>query len=237
MFRQAVTSDPDEPDYHFNLAVSLKRHGNGPEALGELSQCLKFRPNDSEAQALVGVDYWQMVSEGPAELLAQTVNTQPLMLVTGVACWRAWREQGGPMPAYFAGHSLGEYSALVAAGGLSLADAVTTVRQRGKYMQEAVPVGAGAMAAIMGADLKTVMEACGEAQEGDDPGRTGLGVIQGVGGQHEAADPGAQVEKRPAQGVVQADPMGVAIEVLRRPVEFGNTEQRVMRTRQAIQRE
>ena len=69
----------------------------------------------AEAQALVGIDYWAMVRDGPAELLAQTVNTQPLMLVAGVACWRAWQARRGPMPAYLAGHSLGEYSALVAA--------------------------------------------------------------------------------------------------------------------------
>jgi [acyl-carrier-protein] S-malonyltransferase len=105
-----------------------------------------------EAQQLVGIDYWQMASEGPAETLNQTVNTQPLMLVAGVACWRAWREHGGPMPAYFAGHSLGEYSALVAAGSLRFEDAVPLVRLRAQAMQEAVPEGTGGIAAILGLD-------------------------------------------------------------------------------------
>src|SRR5512132_3624850 len=81
-----------------------------------------------EARDIVGIDYWQMAGEGPAEALNQTVNTQPLMLVAGVACWRAWRAQGGPRPAYFAGHSLGEYSALVAAEALRFEDALPLVR-------------------------------------------------------------------------------------------------------------
>ena len=120
-----------------------------------------------EAQALVGVDYWQMAAEGPVELLAQTVNTQPLMLVAGVACWRAWRERGGPMPAYFAGHSLGEYSALVAAGSLRFDDAVPLVRLRAQAMQEAVPEGTGGIAAILGLDdakLPGVLAAAAQGQ-------------------------------------------------------------------------
>jgi [acyl-carrier-protein] S-malonyltransferase len=94
-----------------------------------------------QAHELVGVDYWQLANEGPAEQQNQTVNTQPLMLVAGVACWRAWRERGGPMPAYFAGHSLGEYSALVAAEALRFEDALPMVRLRAQAMQEAVPEG------------------------------------------------------------------------------------------------
>jgi [acyl-carrier-protein] S-malonyltransferase len=120
-----------------------------------------------EADASLGFSISEMCFSGSAEDLQLTENTQPAILTVSVAVYRAMESEGFPKPDYVAGHSLGEYSALVAAGGLSLADAVTTVRQRGKYMQEAVPVGAGAMAAIMGADLKTVMEACGEAQEGD----------------------------------------------------------------------
>ncbi len=120
-----------------------------------------------EAQALVGVDYWSMVRDGPADALNQTVNTQPLMLVAGVACWRAWRGKGGPMPAWFAGHSLGEYSALVAAGALRFEDAVPLVRLRAQAMQEAVPEGTGGIAAILGLDDAKLPEVCAEAAQGE----------------------------------------------------------------------
>jgi len=120
-----------------------------------------------EAHALVGVDYWSMVTQGPAEALNQTVNTQPLMLVAGVACWRAWREKGGPMPAWFAGHSLGEYTALVAANALRFEDALPLVRVRAQAMQEAVPEGTGGIAAILGLDESALAAVCEEAAQGE----------------------------------------------------------------------
>jgi [acyl-carrier-protein] S-malonyltransferase len=120
-----------------------------------------------EAAAITGVDYWRMVNEGPAEALNQTVNTQPLMLVAGVACWRAWRERGGPMPQWFAGHSLGEYSALVAAQSLRFEDALPLVRFRAQSMQEAVPEGVGGIAAILGLDDAKLAEVCAEAAQGE----------------------------------------------------------------------
>ena len=120
-----------------------------------------------EAAELVAVDYWKMVSEGPAEALNQTVNTQPVMLVAGVACWRAWREKGGAMPAYFAGHSLGEYTALVAAGALRFEDAVPLVRFRAQAMQEAVPEGTGGIAAILGLEEAAIREVCAAAAQGE----------------------------------------------------------------------
>ena len=120
-----------------------------------------------EASELAGVDYGSMVAEGPAELLAQTVNTQPLMLVTGVACWRAWRTHGGPMPGWFAGHSLGEYTALVAAEALRFEDAVPLVRLRAQAMQEAVPEGTGAIAAVIGLDEAAIREVCAAAAQGE----------------------------------------------------------------------
>jgi [acyl-carrier-protein] S-malonyltransferase len=120
-----------------------------------------------EAAELVGVDYWQMANEGPPEALNQTVNTQPLMLVAGVACWRAWRERGGPMPSWFAGHSLGEYSALVAAESLRFEDALPLVRFRAQAMQEAVPEGTGGIAAILGLDDARLAELCSEAAQGE----------------------------------------------------------------------
>ncbi len=120
-----------------------------------------------EAGELVGVDYWAMASAGPPEALNQTVNTQPLMLVAGIACWRVWRARGGAMPAYFAGHSLGEYSALVAAGSIRFEDAVPTVRLRAQAMQEAVPEGTGGIAAILGLDDAKLPELCAEAAQGE----------------------------------------------------------------------
>lgn len=120
-----------------------------------------------EASGIAAIDYWAMANEGPAELQNQTVNTQPLMLVAGVACWRAWREAGGPLPAYFAGHSLGEYSALVAAGSLRFEDALPLVRLRAQAMQEAVPEGTGGIAAIVGLDdakLPAVLEEAAQGQ-------------------------------------------------------------------------
>ena len=120
----------------------------------------------AEARDIVGIDYAQMVREGPAEALNQTVNTQPLMLVAGVACWRAWREKGGELPVYFAGHSLGEYSALVAAEALRFEDALPLVRFRAQAMQEAVPEGTGGIAAILGLDDAKLAEVCAEAHEG-----------------------------------------------------------------------
>lgn len=120
-----------------------------------------------EADAALGFSISEMCFNGSAEELQLTENTQPAILTVSVAALRAMQREGLPKPDYVAGHSLGEYSALVAAGALSLSDAVRTVRARGRYMQEAVAVGSGAMAAVMGADLGTLMEICNEAQQGD----------------------------------------------------------------------
>jgi len=145
-----------------------------------------------EAHAIAGVDYWQMANEGPAEALNQTVNTQPLMLVAGVACWRAWRERGGAMPAYFAGHSLGEYSALVAAESMRFEDALPLVRLRAQAMQEAVPEGTGGIAAIVGLDdakLPAVLAAAaqGEVVEAANLNSPGQVVVAGHRGAVERA--------------------------------------------------
>ena len=121
----------------------------------------------AEADEALGFSLSEMCFNGTAEELQLTENTQPAILTVSVAAYRAMESEGFPKPDYVAGHSLGEYSALVAAGGLSFADAVRTVRARGRYMQEAVPVGAGAMAAILGAEVSDVMAACGEARQGN----------------------------------------------------------------------
>jgi [acyl-carrier-protein] S-malonyltransferase len=119
-----------------------------------------------EADEALGFAISAMCFNGPAEELQLTENTQPAILATSIAAFRAMQAEGFPKPDFVAGHSLGEYSALVAAGSLSLSNAVKTVRARGRYMQEAVPVGTGAMAAILGSDLQTVNAACAEAAQG-----------------------------------------------------------------------
>src|ERR687886_1495681 len=121
-----------------------------------------------EADEALGFALSRLCFEGPAEELQLTENTQPAILAASVAALRAAEGEGLPRPGFVAGHSLGEYSALVAAGSLSLRDAVRTVRKRGRYMQEAVPVGAGAMAAILGADLETIESVCADARQGDE---------------------------------------------------------------------
>lgn len=117
-----------------------------------------------EASDALGEDLGLLIKEGPKEALALTTNTQPVMLVAAVAAWRVWRAEGGALPAAVAGHSLGEYSALVASGVLTLAQAAPLVRFRAAAMQEAVPVGTGAMAAILGMDAERVKAGCAEAQ-------------------------------------------------------------------------
>lgn len=118
-----------------------------------------------EASAALGEDIGRLIHDGPKEQLDLTTNTQPVMLTAGVAAWRAWRAEGGAAPIAVAGHSLGEYTALVAAGVLSLADALPLVRLRATAMQEAVPVGVGAMAAILGLDAQAVRDGCKAAAQ------------------------------------------------------------------------
>ena len=117
----------------------------------------------AEASQILGYDLWQLVQDGPAERLGETVVTQPAMLTAGYAAWKAWNRAGGAAPQQMAGHSLGEYTALVCAGALSFADALTVVQRRSELMQEAVLPGAGAMAAIIGLDDDAVVEVCNRA--------------------------------------------------------------------------
>ncbi len=119
-----------------------------------------------EASSELGFDLWRMVQDGPAKDINKTRNTQPAMLAAGVAVWRAWQMAGGPEPGLMAGHSLGEYTALVCAGAVSFGDAVSLVAERGRLMQEAVPEGTGAMAAILGLDDDKVRSACKDAAQG-----------------------------------------------------------------------
>ncbi len=126
-----------------------------------------IRETLAEASDVLKQDIAKLIAEGPAEELNSTVNTQPVMVTAGICAWRAWRESGGADPALLAGHSLGEYTALVVAGAISFADCLPLVRLRGRAMQEAVPRGTGAMAAILGLDDEAVRSACAEAAQGD----------------------------------------------------------------------
>lgn len=140
--------------------------GQGSQSVGMLDAWgdhPAVRETLKEASDALGEDIGRLIQEGPKETLALTTNTQPVMLVAGIAAYRAWRAEGGAEPVVVAGHSLGEYTALVAAGALALADAAPLVRFRAQAMQEAVPVGTGAMAAILGLEAQKVIEGCSEA--------------------------------------------------------------------------
>ncbi|AMO75417.1 MULTISPECIES: ACP S-malonyltransferase [Pseudomonas] len=145
--------------------------GQGSQSLGMLAelgaQHALVRDTFAEASSALGYDLWALVQEGPEERLNQTDKTQPAILTASIALWRLWQAEGGAAPAYVAGHSLGEYSALVAAGSLGFAEAVKLVERRGQLMQEAVPAGTGGMAAILGLEDADVLAACAEAAQGE----------------------------------------------------------------------
>jgi [acyl-carrier-protein] S-malonyltransferase len=145
--------------------------GQGSQSVGMLGGLAgaygEVRETFAEASDVLGRDLWSLAAEGPAEELDRTENTQPAMLAAGVAVWRCWRRRGGTMPAAVAGHSLGEYTALVCAGALDFADAVGLVAERARLMQAAVPAGQGAMAAILGLDDAQVIAVCAEQAQGE----------------------------------------------------------------------
>jgi [acyl-carrier-protein] S-malonyltransferase len=152
--------------------------GQGSQSVGMLAGLAPagaesvVRDTFAEASAVLGYDLGELVAQGPEERLNSTECTQPAMLAAGIATWRLWRERGGPEPKVVCGHSLGEFSALVAAGALDFAAAIGLVQFRGRAMQDAVPAGTGAMAAILGLDDSQVIEACREAAQG--------GVVEAV---------------------------------------------------------
>ncbi|HAT42908.1 MAG TPA: [acyl-carrier-protein] S-malonyltransferase [Rheinheimera sp.] len=151
--------------------IALVFPGQGSQTVGMLNELYQefsvVRDTFAEASAALGYDLWQLVANGPEEALNETHRTQPALLTASVAVWRVWQQQGGATPAFMAGHSLGEYSALVCAGVLGLADAVKLVEKRGQYMQTAVPAGTGAMSAIIGLDDALIAKACEEAAQGE----------------------------------------------------------------------
>src|SRR5471030_730125 len=144
--------------------------GQGSQALGMLADLAATYPiveeTFAEASSALGYDLWQLVQQGPAEELNKTWQTQPALLAASVAIWRVWQQQKGTQPVLMAGHSLGEYSALVCAGVLDFKQAISLVELRGKLMQEAVPEGTGAMSAIIGLDNAAIAKACAEAAQG-----------------------------------------------------------------------
>jgi [acyl-carrier-protein] S-malonyltransferase len=144
--------------------------GQGSQSVGMLSELAAAYPivnkTFAEASEALGYDLWDLVQNGPNETLNQTMKTQPAMLAAGVSVWRAWLDQGGGAPQLMAGHSLGEYTALVCAGAIEFPDALKLVAERGRFMQEAVPEGMGGMAAILGLDDDQVKAVCAEAASG-----------------------------------------------------------------------
>jgi [acyl-carrier-protein] S-malonyltransferase len=153
------------------LTLAILFPGQGSQSVGMQSglsdSCAEVRSTYAQASELLGYDLWDLVQNGPPERLNETTVTQPAMLAAGMAAWRCWRSAGGAQPAQLAGHSLGEYTALVAAGSLAFADAVLLVRRRAELMQEAVPAGSGAMAAILGLDDEVVCSVCERAAQGE----------------------------------------------------------------------
>ncbi len=189
--------------------------GQGAQSVGMLSELATVHPDVettfAEASEGAGIDLWALSQHGPEDHLNRTENTQPALLAGGVAVWRVWQRLGGPAPAYMAGHSLGEYSALVCAGALSLRDAAGLVAERGRLMQEAVPAGVGAMAAVLGGDDDVIAGVCRDVADGqvvapanfNSPGQ----VV--IAGHAEAVD--RALEKLAALGVKKTVKLAVSV--------------------------
>jgi [acyl-carrier-protein] S-malonyltransferase len=197
------------------MSLAFVFPGQGSQSIGMMSSLAPLSPviqaTFSEASEVLGYDLWERCQTGPAELLNSTECTQPAMLTAGVATYRLWRERGGAIPTLMAGHSLGEFTALVAAGSLHFRDAVDLVRHRGELMQAAVPPGEGAMAAILGLEDADVAAACEEAAQSqvveavnfNAPGQV---VIAGA-----TAAVGRAVEAATAKGARRAMPLPISV--------------------------
>ncbi|MFD1121168.1 ACP S-malonyltransferase [Methylophilus flavus] len=187
--------------------------GQGSQSVGMMQALASHaivKQTFEEASSVLGVDFWKMATE-PNDAINLTENTQPIMLTAGIATWRVYQSLGGKQPAAMAGHSLGEYTALVAAGALSFADALPLVKFRAEVMQQAVPEGQGAMAAILGLDDDTVRAICSEAAQGqvvqavnfNSPGQ----VV--IAGEKAAVERGMELAK--AKGAKRALPLPVSV--------------------------
>jgi [acyl-carrier-protein] S-malonyltransferase len=197
------------------MSLAFVFPGQGSQSIGMMSALARVSPlieaTFAEASAVLGYDLWRRCQEGPVEALNSTECTQPAMLTAGIATMRLWRERGGPLPSLMAGHSLGEFTALVAAGTLDFATAVDLVRYRGELMQTAVPPGQGAMAAILGLEDIDIEDACDEASQGEvveavnfnAPGQV---VIAGT-----AAAVARAVEIATAKGARRALPLPISV--------------------------
>lgn len=189
--------------------------GQGSQSVGMLADIAghsdHVEQTFAEASETLGYDLWEVTRDGPAERLGQTEVTQPALLAAGIATWRVWKALGGSDPDFFAGHSLGEYTALVAAGALEFGDAIALVAERGRQMQLATPAGSGAMAAILGLDDDVLAGICAEAEQGqvvscanfNTPGQV---VIAG-----EEAAVGRACEAALAAGAMRAIPLAVSV--------------------------
>ena len=158
-------------DAHMNKHIAIVFPGQGSQSVGMLGELAAawplVRETFDEASETLNLDLWHLVREGPKDLLDRTDITQPAMLAAGVAVWRVWNQAGGRQPAWMAGHSLGEFTALVCAEALTFSDAVALVAQRGRFMQEAVPAGDGAMAAVLGLADDQIASVCLQAAQGE----------------------------------------------------------------------
>jgi len=187
--------------------------GQGSQSVGMMTgfgESAIIRDTFTEASDILGLDFWTMATE-PNEAINETTNTQPIMLIAGVATWRVWQASTDKLPSVLAGHSLGEYTALVASGALSFADALPLVRYRAEVMQSAVPAGVGAMAAILGLDDALVREVCAEAAQNEvleavnfnSPGQ----VV--IAGNKAAVERGMELAK--TKGAKRALPLPVSV--------------------------
>lgn len=187
--------------------------GQGSQSVGMMSgfgESNLIRDTFIEASDILGVDLWAMATE-PNENINETTNTQPIMLTAGVAVWRAWQAATGDLPSVLAGHSLGEYTALVASGALSFKEALPLVRYRAEVMQNAVPVGVGAMAAILGLDDDLVRTVCAEAAQNEvleAVNFNSLGQVV-IAGNKAAVERGMEIAK--AKGAKRALPLPVSV--------------------------
>ena len=187
--------------------------GQGSQTVGMLqgfSENAAVSAAIAEASEALGQDLGQLIAQGPAEALSLTVNTQPVMLAASIAFYRAWSAAGGPQPGWAAGHSLGEYSALTAAGVFRLADATRLVRFRAQQMQSAVPVGVGGMAAVLGMDSQAVIAACADAAQGQVVEAVNFNAPDQtvIAGHQEAVDRACAIVKE--RGAKRALPLAVS---------------------------
>lgn len=201
------------------MAFAFVFPGQGSQSVGMLGALAAATPivrsTFDEASAVLGYDLWKLTSEGPQEELNATARTQPALLAAGVATWRAWTERGGSVPDIVSGHSLGEFTALTCAGSLEFREAIGLVRYRGEVMQEAVPAGTGAMAAILGLEDAEVEAACREAAAAGGPGSVVEAANFNSPGQVVIAGEAAAVERAIAaakvRGAKRAVPLPVSV--------------------------